>query len=68
MLKRVMYLSLLCCGLSKKYGSQLHVLHITTKKELDLFTKGPIEGKNITAEACVHHLWFCNEDYEQKGI
>ena len=40
---------------------------ITTKKELDLFTKGPIEGKNITAEACVHHLWFCNEDYEQKG-
>jgi len=54
-------------GLAKRYGSQLHVLHITTKKELELFEPGPISGKSITAEACVHHLWFCNEDYAQKG-
>ena len=49
--------------LAKKHNSQLHVLHITTEKELALFDKGPIEGKRITAEACVHHLWFSNEDY-----
>lgn len=54
-------------GLAKKFGSQLHVLHITTAKELALFTKGPIQEKSITAEACVHHLWFCNEDYERLG-
>ncbi|CAH6837437.1 hypothetical protein VCHA29O37_190092 [Vibrio chagasii] len=48
--------------LAKKHNSQLHVLHITTEKELALFDKGPIEGKRITAEACVHHLWFSNED------
>lgn len=53
--------------LAKKYGSQLHVLHITTAKELSLFKSGPIEGKKITAEACVHHLWFCDEDYEERG-
>ena len=49
--------------LAKKHNSQLHVLHITTEKELALFDKGPIEGKRITAEACVHHLWFSTEDY-----
>jgi len=49
--------------LAKKYGSQLHVLHITTAKELSLFEAGPIAGKDITAEACVHHLWFSEEDY-----
>lgn len=54
-------------GLAKKHNSQLHVLHITTEKELALFDKGPIEGKNITAEACVHHLWFSNEDYATLG-
>jgi len=53
--------------LAKKYRSQLHVLHITTEKELALFEAGPIEGKHITAEACVHHLWFCNEDYPRLG-
>lgn len=50
-------------GLAKQHQSQLHVLHITTAKELELFTAGPIENKQITAEACVHHLWFCDEDY-----
>ncbi len=53
--------------LAKKYGSQLNVLHITTAKELSLFEAGPIQNKKITAEACVHHLWFCDQDYEQRG-
>ena len=54
-------------GLAKKYQSQLHVLHITTEKELSLFEAGPIENKHITAEACVHHLWFSDKDYPQQG-
>ena len=54
-------------GLAKQYNSQLHVLHITTEKELSLFEAGPIENKSITAEACVHHLWFSQEDYPVKG-
>lgn len=54
-------------GLAKKYHSQLHVLHITTAKELDLFEPGPINNKNITAEACVHHLWFSDQDYARQG-
>ncbi|GAL20178.1 dihydroorotase [Vibrio maritimus] len=53
--------------LAKKHQSQLHVLHITTEKELSLFEAGPVAGKNITAEACVHHLWFTNQDYAEKG-
>ena len=54
-------------GLAKQFQSQLHVLHITTEKELSLFEAGPIVNKNITAEACVHHLWFSDEDYPQLG-
>ena len=54
-------------GLAKRYGSQLHVLHITTEKELALFAPGPIEGKAITAEVCVHHLWFTQDDYPRLG-
>jgi dihydroorotase len=53
--------------LAKKYRSQLHVLHITTEKELSLFEKGAIENKHITAEACVHHLWFSDQDYPRLG-
>ncbi len=53
--------------LAKKYQSQLHVLHITTAKELSLFESGSINKKYITAEACVHHLWFSNKDYERLG-
>jgi len=53
-------------SLAKKYKSQLHVLHITTEKELSLFDAGPIENKHITAEACVHHLWFSEQDYPEK--
>lgn len=54
-------------GLAKRHGSELHVLHITTAKELDHFAPGPIEGKSITAEACVHHLWFTQDDYPEQG-
>ena len=54
-------------NLAKKNNSQLHVLHITTEKELALFEAGPIENKRITAEACVHHLWFSDQDYPRLG-
>ena len=54
--------------LAKKFNTRLHILHISTAKELELFenTK-PLEEKMITAEACVHHLWFSDEDYASKG-
>jgi dihydroorotase len=54
-------------SLAKKHKSQLHVLHITTERELSLFEAGPIENKSITAEACVHHLWFSNDSYKKLG-
>lgn len=53
--------------LAKETGARLHILHITTKEELDLFTPGPLADKKITAEACVHHLWFTDADYDTKG-
>jgi len=59
--------SKLAVALANKYQSQLHVLHISTARELDLFAKGPIEGKSITAEACVHFLHFDDSQYEQYG-
>lgn len=54
--------------LAKKHNTRLHILHISTEKELALFdnTK-PLKEKRITAEACIHHLWFCDEDYSRKG-
>lgn len=54
--------------LATKLGTRLHILHISTAKELDLFdgTK-PLKEKKITAEACIHHLWFTDADYEEKG-
>lgn len=55
-------------GLAKKHNSRLHVLHLTTAKELEHFTnKIPLEDKRITVEACVHHLWFCDKDYKEHG-
>jgi len=57
----------LAIELANKYGSQIHVLHLTTAKELELFKQGSVDGKKITAEACPHHLWFSAEDYEAKG-
>lgn len=54
--------------LAKKTGARLHVFHISTAKELDLFTnKIPLEKKQITAEVCIHHLWFTDADYKTKG-
>ena len=54
--------------LAEKHNTRLHILHISTAKELSLFTNDkPIEEKRITSEACVHHLYFCDEDYETLG-
>lgn len=54
--------------LAKKFNTRLHILHISTAKELSLFTnKIPLKDKRITAEACIHHLWFSDEDYATKG-
>jgi dihydroorotase len=55
-------------ALAKKYNSRLHILHITTEKELALFTNQiPLKEKRITAEVCVHHLYFTADDYEKMG-
>ena len=55
-------------SLAKKYNTRLHVLHISTEKELALFRNDiPLSQKRITAEACIHHLWFSDEDYAEKG-
>lgn len=55
-------------ALAKKTGARLHVFHLSTGKETNLFTnKIPLKDKKITAEVCVHHLWFSDEDYEKKG-
>ncbi len=54
--------------LAKKTGARLHVFHLSTAQEMELFTnKIPIEDKQITAEVCVHHLWFSDKDYADKG-
>jgi dihydroorotase len=54
--------------LAKKTGARLHVFHLSTAKEMELFTnKIPLEEKQITAEVCIHHLWFTNDDYATKG-
>ncbi|WP_185956527.1 dihydroorotase [Changchengzhania lutea] len=54
--------------LAKKTGARLHVFHLSTGKETALFdNKKPLKDKKITAEVCVHHLWFSNEDYDTKG-
>ncbi|MBN1924813.1 MAG: dihydroorotase [Prolixibacteraceae bacterium] len=54
-------------GLSEKFGTRLHVLHLSTAKEMELFQPGDLNGKNITSEVCVHHLWFDQDDYALKG-
>ncbi|MCW4468571.1 dihydroorotase [Flavobacterium sp. MFBS3-15] len=54
--------------LAKKTGARLHVFHVSTAKETELFTnKIPLEEKKITAEVCIHHLWFSDADYDTKG-
>ena len=54
-------------NLAKKYGSDLHVLHLTTEKEIELFENIPLKDKRITCEVCVHHLWFDERDYAELG-
>lgn len=54
--------------LAKKTGARLHVFHLSTGKETNLFTnKIPLKDKKITSEVCIHHLWFSDEDYKKKG-
>ncbi len=55
-------------GLARKYNTRLHVLHLSTAHEMSLFRNDiPLKEKQITAEVCVHHLWFSEEDYDRKG-
>jgi dihydroorotase len=60
--------SSLAVSLAKKYKSRLHILHISTERETHLFDNTlPLDKKQITAEACIHHLWFSDQDYAEKG-
>lgn len=53
--------------LASGYNTKLHVLHLSTAKEMQLFSSGQVKGKNITAEVCIHHLWFDEKDYKIQG-
>lgn len=60
--------SKLAVEMAKKHHTRLHILHISTAKELSLFTNTtPLKEKRITAEACIHHLWFTDENYDSLG-
>jgi len=60
--------SLYAIQIAKKYGTRLHILHISTEKELQLFTNMfPLKDKRITTEVCVHHLHFTSDDYARLG-
>lgn len=54
-------------SLAQEHNAKLHVLHISTKEELELFQKIPLKDKKITCEACLHHMWFSNTDYDDLG-
>ncbi len=55
-------------GLAKKHGARLHILHVSTAREITLFDPAvPLPEKKITAEVCIHHLWFSDEDYARLG-
>ena len=53
--------------LAKKHNTRLHILHISTAKEIELFATQALADKRITAEACIHNLWFSDADYAEKG-
>ncbi len=59
--------SALAIELARRHDTRLHILHLTTEEELAQFAPGPIAGKRITAEVCVHHLWFTADDYARLG-
>lgn len=62
-----MHSSALAVKLAKETGARLHILHISTAQELELFEDKPLKEKQITSEACVSHLYFCDEDYAVQG-
>jgi dihydroorotase len=60
--------SSMAVSLAKKHNSRLHVFHLSTEKEISLFDNSiPLKDKRITAEVCIHHLWFDESDYQEKG-
>ena len=59
--------SSLAVELAQRHGTRLHILHLTTERELELLVAGSVEDKRITAEVCVHHLFFCDADYPRLG-
>lgn len=59
--------SKLAVSLAKKYNAKLHVLHLTTAKEMEWFSTGPLKDKRITGEACIHHLFFDESEYATRG-
>jgi len=60
--------SSMAAELAAKHGARLHILHISTAREISLFNNDiPLSQKKITAEACIHHLWFTDADYAEKG-
>ena len=59
--------SSMAVAIARKYGSRLHILHLSTEKEIDLIDKGDRNKRKITGEVCVHHLWFNESAYREKG-
>lgn len=59
--------SLEAVTLARKHHTRLHIFHLSTEREMELLQAIPLEEKQITAEVCVHHLWFSDEDYARKG-
>jgi dihydroorotase len=57
----------LAIDLARRYNSRLHILHITTSEEVQFFEEGPVENKRITSEACVHHMYYTEQDYIELG-
>ena len=54
-------------ALARKYGARLHILHLSSAEELSLLDKGPHSERKVTGEVCVHHLWFSDADYAERG-
>lgn len=59
--------SALAAEIATKYNARLHILHLSTEREMSIFDTRPTAQKRITGEVCVHHLWFCDKDYAAKG-
>lgn len=59
--------SSLAAELAREHNSRLHILHLSTKEELELLDQGPRQQKHVTGEVCVHHLWFNDQAYHTKG-